>query len=122
MLLHYLAELVGGYHARLPPELLALVEQQERWNSLYPVLLGHRWVLVHVNLDHPQFALVLPRHLLQDWRHGFAGATPIGVKVYQHWHARTVDDFLERFLGHGRFKVVPASIRKKAVFDGKSQF
>ena len=98
--LHRLRELGGGHGPGLPPHGLALMEQNKCWDALHPELRRGGRVAVHVYFDDFELALVLGGHLLQHGRHSFAGAAPVGIKVYQHRHAWAADKLSKRFLGH----------------------
>ena len=94
----------SGHYARLPPHRLTLMKQNQCWNTLYAVLLGHGSVTVYVNFNNPQLAAVLGRYLLQNGGHGFAGAAPGGVKVDQHRHTGAIDEFGEGLARHDKGK------------------
>jgi hypothetical protein len=90
---HHLADLGRWHHARLPPHGLTLVKQNKGRNALNPELLGCCLVLVYVNLNDFELALVLAGYLLQNGGHGFARAAPIGIKINQNRHAGAIDEF-----------------------------
>nr|GFD57974.1 hypothetical protein [Tanacetum cinerariifolium] len=84
------------------PHWLAFMEKDERGNALHPKLLGHGGVLVHVDFDDAQLALVLGRYLLQNGRHRFAWAAPVGIKIDEHGHAGAINEFGKGLARHGK--------------------
>src|SRR4030095_4933490 len=63
---------------------LPLVEEHKDGNARYAIALGHRWVLVDVELAHGQTPRVLGRDLLHHRAYETARSTPGGPKIDQH--------------------------------------
>jgi hypothetical protein len=91
--LNYLRQLLRGHYARLPPNRLSFVKQNQGRNTLDPELLGGRLITVYIHFYHLQLALVLGRYLLQNGRHSFARPAPIRIKIDQYRHAGAINEF-----------------------------
>src|SRR2546426_5356800 len=75
---------------------LPLVEEHEGGNARDAIALGHRGVLVDVELAHRQTSRILGRDLLHHRSYETARTTPGGPKIDQHRTGGVEDVMLER--------------------------
>src|SRR4030095_8911508 len=83
-LVHVRRQHTRGHRADDGLSHLPLVEEHEGGNARDAIALGHRGVLVDVELAHGQTPRILGRDLLYDRSHETARTTPRGPKIDQH--------------------------------------
>ena len=84
----------GGLYAHLPPNLLAVLEEDDGGNAHNAVLAGQRLVLIHVHLTDKRLALVLLAQVLHNRSQHLAGTAPSGPEVH-HGDGGSGDFFVE---------------------------
>src|SRR6516225_7131491 len=95
-LVHVRRQHTLGHRADDGLEHLPLVEEHEGGNARDAIALGHRGVLVDVELAHGQTPHILGRDLLHDWSHETTRTTPGGPKIEQHGTGSVEDVVLKR--------------------------
>src|SRR5215831_14524409 len=104
-LVHARREDMRGHRADHGLSHLPLVEEHEGGNARDAIALGHRGVLVDVELAHGQTPCILGRDLLHDWSHETTRTTPGGPKIDQHGTGGVEDVVLKSIGrdGHWRY-------------------